>query len=47
MIAIFMVIGATLSNLVIRPVKNMADRLTDISHGEGDFNTTPRGEKQR
>jgi methyl-accepting chemotaxis protein len=37
MIAIFMVIGATLSSLVIRPVKNMADRLTDISHGEGDL----------
>jgi methyl-accepting chemotaxis protein len=37
MIAIFMVIGATLSSVVIRPVKNMADRLTDISHGEGDL----------
>ncbi|PYF80531.1 methyl-accepting chemotaxis sensory transducer with Cache sensor [Marinomonas alcarazii] len=37
MIAIFMTIGATLSSVVIRPVRNMADRLTDISQGEGDL----------
>ena len=37
MIAIFMVIGASLSSVVIRPVNNMADRLTDISQGEGDL----------
>ncbi|WP_235936611.1 methyl-accepting chemotaxis protein [Marinomonas profundi] len=37
MIAIFMTIGAILSGIVIRPVKVMADRLTDISQGEGDL----------
>ncbi|UTV99673.1 methyl-accepting chemotaxis protein [Marinomonas rhizomae] len=37
MIAIFMLIGATLASVIIKPVKHMADRLTDISHGEGDL----------
>lgn len=37
MIAIFMAIGLVLSGVVIRPIKIMADRLTDISQGEGDL----------
>jgi methyl-accepting chemotaxis protein len=37
MIAIFMIIGSILSGVVIRPIKIMADRLTDISQGEGDL----------
>lgn len=37
MIVIFMIIGAALASVIIKPVKNMADRLTDISHGEGDL----------
>ncbi|MEO9654082.1 methyl-accepting chemotaxis protein [Marinomonas sp.] len=37
MIAIFMAIGSILSSVVIRPVKVMADSLTDISQGEGDL----------
>jgi len=37
MIAIFMIIGSILSGVVIRPIKVMADRLTDISQGEGDL----------
>lgn len=37
MIVIFMVIGSILSSLVIRPIKEMADSLTDISQGEGDL----------
>ncbi|UTV99676.1 methyl-accepting chemotaxis protein [Marinomonas rhizomae] len=37
MIVIFMTIGAILSGVVIRPVRVMADRLTDISQGEGDL----------
>ncbi|MEP2616713.1 MAG: methyl-accepting chemotaxis protein [Marinomonas sp.] len=37
MIAIFMVIGSILASLVIRPIKEMANSLTDISQGEGDL----------
>lgn len=37
MIVIFMVIGSILSGMVIRPIKVMADRLSDISQGEGDL----------
>ena len=37
MIAIFMIIGLILSGVVIRPIKIIADRLTDISQGEGDL----------
>lgn len=37
MIVIFMIIGAFLSGVVIRPVKVMASRLSDISQGEGDL----------
>ncbi|MGR0279154.1 methyl-accepting chemotaxis protein [Marinomonas dokdonensis] len=37
MIVIFMAIGSILAGVVIRPVKVMADSLTNISQGEGDL----------
>lgn len=37
MIALFVMIGSVLAGVVLRPVKEMADRLTDISQGEGDL----------
>ena len=37
MVAIFIVIGSFLSSIVIKPVKVMAERLTNISQGEGDL----------
>ena len=37
MIALFMLIGSLLAGVAIRPIKVMADRLADISQGEGDL----------
>lgn len=37
MVAIFIVIGYFLASTAIRPINVMANRLTDISHGEGDL----------
>ena len=37
MIIIFLLIGSFLSKVVIKPVKVMAESLTDISQGEGDL----------
>lgn len=37
MIIAFAFIGIFLAGVVVRPVKVMADRLTNISHGEGDL----------
>lgn len=37
MIVIFVVIGSFLAGVVTKPVKVMAERLTDISQGEGDL----------
>lgn len=37
MAVIFIAVGSFLSALVIKPVKVMAERLTDISQGEGDL----------
>ena len=36
-VIIFIAIGSFLSSVVIKPVKVMAERLTDISQGEGDL----------
>jgi methyl-accepting chemotaxis protein len=37
MVAIFIIIGYFLAGTAIKPIKVMASRLTDISHGEGDL----------
>ncbi|MBM6549511.1 methyl-accepting chemotaxis protein [Marinomonas ostreistagni] len=37
MIALFAVIGVYLSTLIVKPIKQMAQRLADISTGEGDL----------
>ena len=37
MIVLFVIIGVVLAGVVVRPVKVMAERLTNISHGEGDL----------
>lgn len=37
MIGIFMVIGSALSNVLVRPVKLMADSLEDLGQGKGDL----------
>ncbi|SBS26107.1 Methyl-accepting chemotaxis protein PctC [Marinomonas spartinae] len=37
MIAIFAILGMLLTNIVVRPINVMAERLTNISHGEGDL----------
>jgi methyl-accepting chemotaxis protein len=48
MVALFVVIGSLLSKVVVRPIKVMAERLTDISQGEGDLtqrlDTSSKGE---
>lgn len=37
MVAVFCAVGLVLANMSIRPFHIMAERLTDISHGEGDL----------
>lgn len=37
MIVVFSILGTILASIVVRPIKVMADRLTNISQGEGDL----------